>query len=497
MKLLNAILLTCIFAKPVASYSQNDTSISLAAAGSRPWATYLPNRGYYVAWDNLVVDAIHLRRVDLSGIPTNDTMSMINTIASLSPRTCANAHHVAVVWEDRLSNYISDFNTFIAGYIFNLDSLRSGTYAIYNDGYRDAIRDRPDVDFIDDTTLLVVWSGNGPLTISPQTGIYAQLYSTAGNFIGGNLLLTDHIQNGVNGTKPRVVAHAGSGHFIVTWVDNSMGSSRLFGRKFSSNGIAQAPSFLISDDSAMTDMYYYGVAHDTSGGFVISWIADRDTVSRIEWRWYDKNGLPSSDTKTVLGDSKLFDSGMDLSIDEQNRTVLVWDQKTPKGSKIFGQAFRADRSSLGKTFRVSSDTTANDEILPRVISQNNRVFTVWQSNGIKASSIDFSTIAFIRENVKNNVAAGTYELYPCYPNPFNPSTTITFRLVTSSKVKLSIYNLLGEELATLVNRLSVPGTHRFTWNGNDSRGSCLPTGFYFVKLSVGDRFTTQKILLLK
>jgi hypothetical protein len=487
------ILLGAIFLRPSEAYCQIQGTSYLAAAGSRPWAIYLPNRGYYAVWDNLV-DAIHVRKVDLSGIPTTDTTSLLNTSASLSPRICANAHHAAIVWEDRLSNEISFFNTYIVGYVFNMDTLRGGTYVMYNDIYFDAIRGGQDVDFIDDTTLIVVWCGNGPSTISPQSGIYAQLYSTGGDFIGSNLLMTDHIQNGVNGIGPRVVAHAGIGYFFVTWVDNSMGSNRLFGRKFSSSGVPQAPSFLISDDSAMTDMFYYGTALDSSGGFVACWIADRDTVSRIEWRWYDRNGVPLSGSQSVSGDNKLFDSGncIDVSIDDQNRTVLVWEQNTMKGSKILGQAFRADKSSFGKAFRVSSDTTANEEIFPRVIFRNNKVFTVWQSNGIQASIIDFEGIVSVRGYVKNQMPVGNYELYQCYPNPFNPSTTIRYALPERSHVTMAVFNTLGQQVATLVNENEEAGIRDVVFDG-----SGLASGVYFYRLRAGEYVQTRKLVVLK
>jgi hypothetical protein len=469
----------------------------VSSSGAIPWAAYSAESGYYVTWQYLT-DALHLRRVALSGVPTSDTVSLMNTSASITPKLSVNGHYGAVVWEDKLSNTIDFLNTLIEGAVFPLDSINSASFFECNDDFKDAIRTHPDVVFIDDTTLAVVWDGNGSQTPF-QSGIYAQLTSINGNPRGGNFLVTDHTQSGTNNVEPRVISQPNSGSFIVTWVDNSRGSNRIFGRKFDSNGIPQAPSFLISDDSVMTYMFFYGVAQDTSGGFVAAWIADRDTVSRIEWRWYDRNGMPVSGVQFVTGDSKLISSGncIDVSIDEQNRTVLAWEQNTLKGYKIFGQAFRSDKSSFVAPFRISIDTTAIDELFPKVILRNNTIFTVWQASGINGSNLNFTTITSVPVNTKWGSSARAFELLASYPNPFNPSTTISFRINKSANVKLSVYSLLGEEVAALLETYLAPNMYRITWEGKDLAGRGLASGIYVVRLAVGDEFTSQKIILLR
>ncbi|MBU1936047.1 T9SS type A sorting domain-containing protein [bacterium] len=79
-----------------------------------------------------------------------------------------------------------------------------------------------------------------------------------------------------------------------------------------------------------------------------------------------------------------------------------------------------------------------------------------------------------------------------HPNPFNPSTRITFDLVKASHVTLKVFDVLGRDVATLVNKTYSAGTHSVTFDG-----SHLPSGIYFYRLLAGDFIQTKKMVLLK
>ena len=83
-----------------------------------------------------------------------------------------------------------------------------------------------------------------------------------------------------------------------------------------------------------------------------------------------------------------------------------------------------------------------------------------------------------------------FALYPNYPNPFNPSTTIRYTIPKSSEVTLTIYNLLGREIETLVNKTRTPGEYSVIWNGQDH-----PSGIYICHLQAGDFMETRKLVL--
>lgn len=86
----------------------------------------------------------------------------------------------------------------------------------------------------------------------------------------------------------------------------------------------------------------------------------------------------------------------------------------------------------------------------------------------------------------------TFQLYQNFPNPFNPSTTIRFTVPESRFTSLKVYNLLGEEVAMLVNEVMQPGRYQVTWDAGD-----LPSGVYLYRLRNGDRFEARHMVLLK
>lgn len=93
----------------------------------------------------------------------------------------------------------------------------------------------------------------------------------------------------------------------------------------------------------------------------------------------------------------------------------------------------------------------------------------------------------------------SYELHQNYPNPFNPTTTITFALPERTRVNLSIYNVLGQEIARLENgsRDFGPGQHSVTWNGLSDNGLPVASGIYFYKLQTEKFVQTKKMMFLK
>jgi hypothetical protein len=90
-----------------------------------------------------------------------------------------------------------------------------------------------------------------------------------------------------------------------------------------------------------------------------------------------------------------------------------------------------------------------------------------------------------------------------YPNPFNPSTTIGYTLSTVGHVTLKIYNILGQEVVTLVDEDQVPGTHSVVWNGKSTNGSQVCSGVYFYRVEArqyGGQFmftNVNKMMLIK
>lgn len=92
---------------------------------------------------------------------------------------------------------------------------------------------------------------------------------------------------------------------------------------------------------------------------------------------------------------------------------------------------------------------------------------------------------------------GAFTLHQNYPNPFNPSTTIRYTLNSSMRVRLTIYNTLGQEVATLDAGMKSAGTHEVVWNGLDRSGHSAASGVYLIRLETGGRSAVRKALLIR
>ena len=84
-----------------------------------------------------------------------------------------------------------------------------------------------------------------------------------------------------------------------------------------------------------------------------------------------------------------------------------------------------------------------------------------------------------------------------YPNPFNPVTTIEFSIAKATPVDLSIYNVRGQLVRTLMHARLKPNTYKATWDGRNSHGAQVASGAYFLRLSTQSFIKTKKMLLLK
>ena len=90
-----------------------------------------------------------------------------------------------------------------------------------------------------------------------------------------------------------------------------------------------------------------------------------------------------------------------------------------------------------------------------------------------------------------------FNLYPNYPNPFNPTTKITYDLVNTSDVRLEIYDLVGRKINTLVNQIQNAGHYSIIWNANDQVGNQVSAGVYLFRLQADKQTLTRKMILMK
>ncbi|HGY55724.1 MAG TPA: PKD domain-containing protein [Caldithrix abyssi] len=123
---------------------------------------------------------------------------------------------------------------------------------------------------------------------------------------------------------------------------------------------------------------------------------------------------------------------------------------------------------------------------------NANVMTCASSDG-STSNVEVTNINI--EDIEGDLG---FKLAANAPNPFNPSTTITYFVPKNVQVKIDIFNILGQKVNTLVNETKSAGVHTIRWNADDYNGSKVSSGFYFYQITMDNNYTIRrKILLLK
>jgi len=113
------------------------------------------------------------------------------------------------------------------------------------------------------------------------------------------------------------------------------------------------------------------------------------------------------------------------------------------------------------------------------------------------SYIDIPAVVPSAVNDHETQSPHHFALLQNYPNPFNPSTTISFQLQESNHIKLTIYNILGEEIRTLAVGQYQAGNHTIRWDGTDNYGNPVASGVYLYQLHAGDFLQVRKMVLAR
>jgi flagellar hook assembly protein FlgD len=104
---------------------------------------------------------------------------------------------------------------------------------------------------------------------------------------------------------------------------------------------------------------------------------------------------------------------------------------------------------------------------------------------------------YIGSEPQNPGAPAITTLKGIYPNPFNPSTTISYSLAKSGEVNIRIFNSRGQLVRNYQQGLQNAGNYNLIWNGQDDNGQNMSSGVYFFRMQAGDKVFSSKAVLLK
>ena len=168
-------------------------------------------------------------------------------------------------------------------------------------------------------------------------------------------------------------------------------------------------------------------------------------------------------------------------------TAKSYDLQVRRANPVEAQEFNHKNISLSdnSTHQVVPDWNNLDLGTVKILIDNGNDGSIDDSMFVSndATGID----DFFTSNNPNE-----FQLYQNYPNPFNPTTTISFNLPKQSHVTLEVYNILGQEVAVLINEVKKAGNFKVQFDA-----SSLPSGIYFYQLNAGEFVQSKKMILLK
>jgi|GEM_PF-6590428 len=182
----------------------------------------------------------------------------------------------------------------------------------------------------------------------------------------------------------------------------------------------------------------------------------------------------------------------------QNSVVVQWSRPVDKDFQYF-EVFKDTVSNfIINDVKPIATVTSNQFIDSKIIAGKvyyYRIASVDFSGNL--SDLSASASVAVTGVEKDNIIPGNYALIQNYPNPFNPSTSIEFDLPKAETVKLRVFDILGREVATLVNSYEEAGSHKVEWEGKDNSGNGLSSGIYFYTIEAGSFKAVKKMIYLK
>jgi len=173
----------------------------------------------------------------------------------------------------------------------------------------------------------------------------------------------------------------------------------------------------------------------------------------------------------------------------------VWHHQTMRQMFPYGLGTRIYIEEEGEVVEHSEPISCPEPL----VEENCEIVVFVQAYGtrdiLQAARIRLTEIPTSIDE-ENNLPA-IFSMEQNYPNPFNANTTIGFTIDTNSRVELSIYDILGRKIITLVDDNKLTGQYQAIWDGANAEGSAVSSGVYFYRLTAGDKIISKQMMLLK
>jgi len=397
-----------------------------------------------------------------------DTRLTNNTAASYRPSLAVNGSQINVVWhDDRENQEIYYKRSTDNGITWGIDTRLTNNTAQSN--FSSVA--------VSGSQINVVWQDDR----DGNQEIYYKRSTDGGSNWGADIRLTN--KTGYS-WYPSIAV---SGFLVnVVWMDNRDGNNEIYCKRSSDGGTTWEIDTRLTNNTAFS----YNPSVAVSGSQVnVVWYDFRDGNNEI----YYKRTTPVPAAPSLV-------SPLNNATNLQPNLLLDWS--AVQFASSYSVQIATDSLFTSMVFDTSNVNRDSLRVRPGLLLANIKYF--WRVNATNVSGTgQWSIVWNFRINptglsISGNEIPSAYSLSQNYPNPFNPTTKIRFDIPKASVgqtflfVTLSVFDIMGREVVTLVNEQLAPGTYETTFDGSN-----LSSGTYFYKLTSGDFTQTKRLTLLK
>ena len=195
------------------------------------------------------------------------------------------------------------------------------------------------------------------------------------------------------------------------------------------------------------------------------------------------------------------DNSMNILLQEDSKDNIISNDDYNLISDVLVIKSNKDINNYDMRISYDIDNMLNNNITFGKIIENTiiPIPSFIENSRLIAYTQDFGSYIVINsyDNEDNDEIPNDVSIISCYPNPFNPSTTISYILEDDMNVNLKIYNINGRKVFENDNVNSNTGLNEYKWNGVDNKGNYLTSGIYFIMIEFNDKILMDKVTLLK
>jgi len=342
-----------------------------------------------------------------------------------------------------------------------------------------------------------------------------------------------------NPSEPGIPSLAVSGNNIhIVWHDLRDGNWEIYYKRSTDNGATWQPDVRLTNDASVSERASIALWNNS---IYVVWQDERDNDKEIYFKISTDNGnnwsgdirltnsvgeseiptlaVEESNINVVWGDSRNGIGNAEIYVKRSTDSGINWTEdiritNTPSASNRPSVAVSSNfvhiswnevweiyykrSTDYGNTWetetRITNNTSQSENSF--VVVSDSAVHLIWQDNPANNDDIYYkknptgniiTDVVCISNNTPNE-----FKLNQNYPNPFNPNTSIQYAIASRQFVQLKVYDVLGNEIATLVNEEKPAGMYNVQFTMNN-----VSSGIYFYQLRAGDFLETKKMILIK